>query len=211
MGSILDGRKDQTLTQVLGVDNKYHRITVTEEHISIIAEPLRTSATQVRHQAPAKTTESLVASLKERNAKTDNIKVVGCDGTNVNTGHIGVIRRLEETFEHPLQSLVCLLHTNELLLRHLFEAVDGATTGPRGFPGSIGKRLLTCSEQPVSSFEPVQLTEQLSNVDPKELSTDHRYIYWKCAIASANVNVASICHGNAKPWLPESLTMANNS
>jgi len=110
----------------------------------------------------------------------------------VNTGHIsGVIWRLEETFEHPLQWLVCLLHTNELLLRHLFEAVDGATTGPRGFPGSIGKRLLTCSEQPVSSFEPVQLTEQLSNVDPKELSTDQRYLP-ECAIASAKVNVASI-------------------
>ena len=27
-----DGRKDQTLTQVLGVDNKYHRKTLTEEH-----------------------------------------------------------------------------------------------------------------------------------------------------------------------------------
>src|SRR6218665_1177843 len=47
--------------------------------------------------------------------------------------------------------LVCLVHANDLPLRHLFEALDGATTGPRGFPGSIGKRLVTCSEQPVSS------------------------------------------------------------
>src|SRR6218665_3244694 len=31
-----DGRKDQTLTQVLGVDNKYHRKTLTEEHLSIV-------------------------------------------------------------------------------------------------------------------------------------------------------------------------------
>src|SRR6218665_1647801 len=67
-----------------------------------------------------------------------------------------------------------------LLLPHLFQALDGATTGPRGFPGSIGKRLVTCSEQPVSSFEPVQLTEQLSNVDPKELSTDQRYLMEIC-------------------------------
>lgn len=182
-GVFFDGRKDQTLTQVLGVDNKYHRKTVTEEHISIIAEP---GSSYFSHTTPPSgsskdITESLVASLKERNAKTDNIKVVGCDGTNVNTGHkAGVIRRLEETFEHPLQWLVCLLHTNELPLRHLFEALDGATTSPRAFSGSIGKRLLTCSEQPVSSFEPVHLTEQLSNVDPKELSTDQRYLLEMC-------------------------------
>ena len=113
--------------------------------------------------------------------KTENIKVVGCDGTNVNTGHIaGVIRRLEETFQHPLQWLVCLLHANELPLRHLFQALDGVTTGPRGFSGAIGKRLVTCSEQPVSSFAPVQLTEQLSSVDPKELSTDQRYLLEMC-------------------------------
>src|SRR6218665_335153 len=110
-------------------------------------------------------------------------QVLGCDGTNVDTGHTaGVIRRLEESFEHPLQWLVCLLHANALPLRHLFEALDGATTDPRGFPGSIGKRLVTCSEQPVSSFESVQLTEQLSNVDPKELhvSTDQRYLMDIC-------------------------------
>lgn len=119
--------------------------------------------------------------MKERNAQTENIKVVGCDGTNVNTGHIaGIIRRLEETFQHPLQWLVCLLHTNELPLRHLFHALDGATTGPRGFSGSIGKRIATCSEHPVSSFVPVQLNEQLSNVDPKMLSTDQRYLLEMC-------------------------------
>ena len=29
-GIFFDGRKDQTLTQVLGIDNKYHRKTLTE-------------------------------------------------------------------------------------------------------------------------------------------------------------------------------------
>src|SRR6218665_2984357 len=38
-GIFFDGRKDQTLTQVLGVDNKYHRKTLTEEHLSIVLEP----------------------------------------------------------------------------------------------------------------------------------------------------------------------------
>ena len=59
------------------------------------------------------------------------ILAVGCDGTNVNTGQIaGVIRRREESFNHPLQWLVCLLHASELPLRHLFVTFDGATTSP---------------------------------------------------------------------------------
>jgi hypothetical protein len=139
-----------------------------EKHISIIAEP---GSSYFNNTTPSSgsrkdITELLVASLKEQDAKTENIKVVGYEGTNVNTGHTaGIIRRLEETFGHPLQLLACLLHANELPLRHLLEALDGATTGPRGFCVSIGKRTVTCTEQPVSSFEPVQLTEQLSNVE----------------------------------------------
>ena len=40
--------------------------------------------------------------------------------------------------------LGCQLHTNELLLRHIFLYVDGATTGPHAFSGSIRKSLATC-------------------------------------------------------------------
>ena len=120
-------------------------------------------------------TDAILESLKEQYITTDCIQVMGCDETNVNTGQMaGVIRRLEESFNHPSQWLECLLHANELLLRHLFDAVDGATLGPRGFFGSIGERLLMCSVQSVSSFNPMTLTEQLSNLDPKELSTDQQ-------------------------------------
>jgi len=89
------------LTQVLDVDNKYHKKKLTKEHISIIVE---SDSSYFSHTTPPSGSgkdiaESLAASLKERNDKTENIKVVGCDGTNVNTGHTtGVIRRLEETF-----------------------------------------------------------------------------------------------------------------
>src|SRR6218665_545329 len=103
-GIFFDGRKDQTLTQVLGVDNKYHRKTLTEEHISIVSEPGSSyvSHTTLQSGSSKDITESLVASLKDLNAKTQNLNVVGCDGTNVSTGHTaGVIRRLEESFEHP--------------------------------------------------------------------------------------------------------------
>ena len=70
------------------------------------------------------------------------MRVVECDETNVNTSQMtGVMRRLKESFNHPLQWLVCLLHANKLLQHHLFETLDGAITGPKGFSGSIEKRL----------------------------------------------------------------------
>ena len=75
---------------------------------------------------------------------------------------------------------MCLLHPNELPLRPLFKPVDGATSGSRGFSGSIRKWLLTCSELPVFSFKPVTLTEQLSSLDVKELSTDQQHFFKMC-------------------------------
>src|SRR6218665_1356239 len=55
-GIFFDGRKDQTLTQLLGVDNKYHRKTLMEEHTSMSqSRVLHTSATRLRNQALAKT------------------------------------------------------------------------------------------------------------------------------------------------------------
>ena len=114
----------------------------------MVAEP---NATYFNHTTPKSgssqdITNSMVKILKDRNVNTDSIQVVGCDGTNVNSGQrAGVIRRLEKSFNRPLQWLVCLLHANELPLRHLFEALHKTTTGPRGFSGSIGKRLGTCT------------------------------------------------------------------
>ena len=45
---------------------------------------------------------------------------------------------LEEKVGHPLGRLVCLLHANELPFRKLFEIIDGKSTGPSSFSGTIG-------------------------------------------------------------------------
>ena len=58
--------------------------------------------------------------------------------------------------DRPLQWLVCMLHLNEPPLKHLFEFLDGMTSGPISFKGSIGKainedlRLL-----PIANFQPL--------------------------------------------------------
>ena len=59
------------------------------------------------------------------------LKVMGMDGTAVNVGiHNGVFRLLEMELDYPVQHVVCLLHLNELPLRHYFILLDGTTSGP---------------------------------------------------------------------------------
>ena len=160
-GLYFDGRKDKTMRIVRGVDKKYHRKKVVEEHVSIISEP---GSLYFSHVVPNDGTsnaiiQAILDNLEEKNVDLAEIKVIGCDGINVNTGHArGVIRLLEVSLQRPLQWLVCLLHSNELPLRHLFLHLDGATIGPLGFYGPIGKALNSCMELAVVEFEPVQLS-----------------------------------------------------
>ena len=63
--------------------------------------------------------------------------MIGCDSTNVDNGSKGgVIYLIEEKLDHKLMWLICLLHTNELPLRHLVTKVDGKTTGKDCFSGA---------------------------------------------------------------------------
>ena len=55
----------------------------------------------------------------------NKLAVVGTDGTASMTGkYNGFIRSLEELLNKPLQWVVCLLHTNELPLRHVSTMLD---------------------------------------------------------------------------------------
>ena len=88
----------------------------------------------------------------------------------------------------------------------VLEALDGSTSGPRGFSGSIGRQLETCTLHPVTFSNTVRLTEPLSNLDPKELSTDQQYLLEICNSISngdCSVDLASRNPGylNHSPWL----------
>ena len=176
-GLYFDGRKDKTLVNVKADTGKYHRDEITEEHIVICREP---GSTYYCHVTPESgSSKSIIKAMtKALVGKTDlkELTVVGCDGTAVNTGQLGdVIRLLELKVKRPLQWMVCLLHANELPLRHLFQSLDGATTGPFGFAGTLGKALNKCDELPVVKYRPVET--DLPTVDPRDLSTDQRYLY----------------------------------
>ena len=82
----------------------------------------------------------------------------------------------------PLQWLVCLLHANELPLRHLFQTLDGATSGPVGFTGKLGKALTNCEKLPIKQYQSIDC--DLPAVISDDLSTDQSYLYDMCDAVS---------------------------
>ena len=86
--------------------------------------------------------------LHYNNFELNDIVAIGCDGAAVNTGRKSeVISLLEEKLKKPLHWFVCLLHANELPLRHLINHIDGKTSGPATFTRHIGSKLRDCDEQ----------------------------------------------------------------
>lgn len=78
---------------------------------------------------------------------------------------------------------MCLLHFNELPLRHLFCKLDGVTSGPRSFTGIIGKCLIGCEDLPVVNFNSIQSDVPILNVEEvQELSTDQKYLFEICRL-----------------------------
>ena len=105
----------------------------------------------------------------------DDVAAIGCDDTAVNTGRKrGVIKRLEEYLNKPLQWLVCLLNKNKLPLRHLLKELDVGTNGPEDFGSLIGKQLVGCVLLDVVDFKAVQIRE--ITIDEKDLSSDQKYL-----------------------------------
>lgn len=128
----------------------------------------------------------------------------------------GCIRALEELLERPLQWAICLLHCNELPLRHAFLTLDDTASGPDSFTGPIGKNLKgNVSDWPVIKFEIIEspqfpnLPEDVVNLPEdvvNDLSTDQYYAYkiCKCIISGSvdsNLQYLEVGPINLSRWL----------
>ena len=143
MNSIfVDGKKDATMTMV-EVNRDYHRQTVIEKHYVIVVEPNGFYLSHVKPEDGTgyKIAKSVYSAMKHI-ALEQKLKIVGSDGTAVMTGKCkGFIALLETLMGRPLQWVICFLHLNELPLRHVFQNLDGVTSGPDFFSGPIGRQL----------------------------------------------------------------------
>lgn len=202
-----DGRKDKTL-KLETIGPKKRITTVIEEHIVLLEEP---GEKYIGHIAPtggsaAAIKEAIVNYCSDNSIDLSALCALGADGTPVNTGHInGVIRLLEETFNRPMQWLICLLHCNELPFRRLFTKLDGATSGPTEFSGPIGRQLHHCETLPVVRFRRISF-DSPADVDTKTLSADQKIILryalaadkGECSEDLARVKPGKVAHSR---WL----------
>ena len=114
----------------------YKEVTTTsnklyqQEHFVVIAEP---SGAYVTHVTPDTGTGVSIATELMTVAREgeEKLELLGMDGCSVKTGiQNGVFRMVEVMLGYPVQHVVCLLHLNELPLRHLMITIDGTTSGP---------------------------------------------------------------------------------
>ena len=167
-----DGKKDKTLYRQ-GNKNS----TIIEEHITLLSEP---DSKYIGHISPNASnaeaiTSSIISFLEENGIGLNHLEAVGCDGTALNVGRKGgILTLLENEIGRPLQRIVCLLHTNELPLRHLFLHIDGTTIGPNSFSGCIGKLLKECDKMPFVNFKKIEF--EMDNFESDNLSNDQHYL-----------------------------------
>ncbi|KAE9521573.1 hypothetical protein AGLY_018037 [Aphis glycines] len=169
----IDGRKDKTLCNI-EKDTYY----IKKEHISLIKEPESTFLGYITQTSGTfKCIEQAITDhFLERELSMECLLAVVCDGTNVNVGtNGGIIRLLEKRLNKPLQWIICLLHMNELPLRHLFVHIDGSTAGPQTFSGEIGKQLESCEKKSVVQFQPI--SAELPELLIENMSSDQKYLY----------------------------------
>ncbi|KAJ8928633.1 hypothetical protein NQ314_018777 [Rhamnusium bicolor] len=154
-----DGRKHKSRKTLVKMAVN-HPVTVTEEHVVVMHEP---DSCYLGYVTPSSGSSlnicnTIIDYLSKKEYKMDSLVAVGCDGTNVNTGSENrVIRKLEIHYNKALHWFVCLLHMNELPLRHLLIHLDGITQGPNSFLGPIGIAL--------------------PKIDLHQLSNDQKYLY----------------------------------
>lgn len=209
-GIYFDGRKDRTLVHE-NVNGKLHRRVKVEEHVSLVLEPGTSFLGHVTTLtgSSANMKESIMNFVQENSMNTDNLIAIGCDGTAVNTGKKGgAIRLIEEHVNRPLHWFVCLLHGNELPLRHLFEKLDGSTTGPRSFSGPVGKLLAKCETLPVAQFKKIEC--EFPALDIRDLSTDQQYLNDIClAVKSGHCDEALSNREPGRLVMSRWITLAN--
>ncbi|KAE8741305.1 hypothetical protein FOCC_FOCC013159 [Frankliniella occidentalis] len=186
-GLYFDGKTDSTITHDKS-GATYHTATISEEHISLVEEP---GGQYLGHLSSGKSahasSKAILEYCNQNKISLDELEVIGCDGTATNTGHLGgIITLLENHLNRSVQWMVCLLHFNELPLRHLIIDLDGNTTGPKAFSGPIGKQLKACENMPVVHFTVIEA--DFPSVDANVLSTDQQYLYNMClAVSSGEV------------------------
>uniref|UniRef100_A0A6P7GZB9 Uncharacterized protein LOC114342523 n=1 Tax=Diabrotica virgifera virgifera TaxID=50390 RepID=A0A6P7GZB9_DIAVI len=116
---------------------------------------------------------------------------------------------MEIRLQKPLHWFICLLHFNELPLRHLYDTLEKSVTkGPRALTGGLIEKLNECEKyQVLLDFEPIPLDNMPPPLEnEEELSVDVKYLLQMghaisqgfCSADLANKKPGQISHAR---WL----------
>ena len=185
-GIQFDGKEEMSKARLTSEDGtemikevREDHITVTDSHGEFLTHFTRD---KVDGMKAAQVIANRIFEFLQQYAIDHTLCMVGCDSTNLNTGcNNGVIVNLERLLGRRLVWSICLLHTNELPLRHLIESIDGPTASGNTFCGPIGKLLpSTQSLRYNSYFSSLATGEPLPELPPEviqDLSWDQQYGY----------------------------------
>ncbi|GBP06283.1 Protein asteroid homolog 1 [Eumeta japonica] len=123
------------------------------------SEPQGTLGSAVRIVTNILKTQKLIFSIMSNNRQPQKCPIFGTIEDikeNVLPTYHDLMKCYEwNRLQRPLQWIICMLHLNELPLRHLFDYLDGKTSGPSTYNGPIGKLLDKCETRAVVEFESI--------------------------------------------------------
>ncbi|GBL75885.1 hypothetical protein AVEN_234228-1 [Araneus ventricosus] len=166
----MDGRKDDTLVVDL-VHSKGFRRVKKEEHYSLIQEPgsVYNGLVTPTSGSSGDIIISIISYLSGRDICLEKLVVIRSDGIAVNTGwKNGLFHRIEIHLRKPLKWAIYLLHFNELPFLHMFQYLDGKSTGTKSLRGPICEKLSGCEIRPVIGFKSIDC--QIPTIDRSKLS-----------------------------------------
>lgn len=185
-GLYYDSRKDETIIQTKQRSDdgkmKSYRSTERQEHYSLVSQPndLFMGFVTSENGGAKSGSEAILTFIKDKNI-TNDVNVLGSDGTNTNVGGVGGINCfIEVELKRPLHWFVCMLHANELPLKNLILKLDGKTTGSSSFSGPIGKAIEKIGRPTIVDFKPFKDSKKLEEIPVhvyKKLSNDQKYLF----------------------------------
>ena len=99
--------------------------------------------------------EGVLEKGNDQQLDVENIRILGGDRTNSNTGYEdGSLSWIEELAKKPFHWFICNFHLLELPLRKLTKSLVGETSGPGTYKSEFGQKLQGMAYVP----EPVSFT-----------------------------------------------------
>ena len=134
-----DGRRDKTKMIIEDEDGDEFARTEMEEHYTLTDPHKYLTHVTPEEGTRAKGTAEKVLEFLEEIAQLQSVKIVGGDSTASNTGwKQGAIHHLEVANKEKVLWDICLLHINELSLRHVMKEQGMETSGANSFTGELG-------------------------------------------------------------------------